>query len=56
MGITEILTITFVLAKIFNLGGIGEWSWWQVFIPEYIAIGFWVVLWIIAFIVSSFKD
>lgn len=35
MGFTEILTIVFVLLKVF---GIVSWSWWVVFLPEIIAI------------------
>lgn len=34
MGITELLTVAFVVLKL--LGKI-EWSWWQVLLPEIIA-------------------
>lgn len=34
MGITELLTVAFVVLKL--LGKI-EWSWWQVVLPEIIA-------------------
>lgn len=34
MGITELLTVSFVVLKL--LGKI-EWSWWQVLLPEIIA-------------------
>ena len=43
MGFTEILTIIFVLLKVF---GIVSWPWWVVFLPEIIA----VVIYLIAFI------
>lgn len=33
MGFTEILTIIFVLLKVF---GVISWSWWLVFLPEII--------------------
>ena len=35
MGFTEILTIIFVLLKVF---GVISWSWWLVFLPEIIAV------------------
>lgn len=35
MGILEVLTIIFVVLK--AIGQI-DWSWWQVFIPMYIAV------------------
>lgn len=35
MGITELLTVAFVVLKL--LGKI-EWSWWQVLLPEIIAV------------------
>lgn len=44
MGFAEILTIIFVLLKAF---GIISWSWWIVFLPEIIAIVFYISLVII---------
>lgn len=35
MGFTEILTIIFVVLKLF---GVISWSWWLVFMPEIIAV------------------
>ena len=43
MGFTEILTIIFVLLKVF---GVVSWPWWVVFLPEIIA----VVIYLIVFI------
>lgn len=43
MGFAEILTIVFVLAKVFNLV---SWSWWMVFLPEIIATVFYLVIFI----------
>ena len=43
MGFTEILTIIFILLKVF---GVISWSWWVVFLPEIIA----VVIYLIVFI------
>lgn len=51
MGFTEILTIVFVLLKVF---GIVSWSWWVVFLPEIIAIVLYVFLLIVG-IVSTHK-
>ena len=39
MGICEILTIIFVIAKI--MGKI-DWSWLSVFIPMYVAVSFYL--------------
>lgn len=41
MGIGGLLTVIFVVCKIFNFGPIGAWSWWWVFSPLW--IGFAVV-------------
>lgn len=40
MGLLELLTIIFVVLK---LCSVITWSWWTVFIPEYIAIGIYVI-------------
>lgn len=34
MGFTEILTVVFILLKVF---GVISWSWWLVWLPEIIA-------------------
>ena len=44
MGLAEILTIIFVLLKGF---GVISWSWWLVFLPEIIAVGLYIVVFII---------
>lgn len=44
MGFTEVLTIIFILLKVF---GVISWSWWVVFLPEIIAVALYVVLVII---------
>lgn len=41
MGFTEILTIIFVLLKVF---GVISWSWWLVFLPEIIAVVLYVMI------------
>lgn len=45
MGFTEVLTIIFILLKVF---GVISWSWWVVLLPEFIAIALYVVLVIIS--------
>lgn len=41
MGFTEVLTIIFVLLKVF---GVITWSWWLVFAPEIVALVFYVII------------
>ena len=41
MGITELLTVAFVVLKL--LGKI-EWSWWQVLLPEIIAVAIYIII------------
>lgn len=50
MGFTEVLTIIFILLKVF---GAVDWSWWIVFLPEIIAVVFYVFLYVVQ--VSAFK-
>ena len=45
MGVTEVLTIIFILLKVF---GVMSGSWWVVFLPEIIAIVLYVLLVIIS--------
>lgn len=47
MGFTEVLTIIFVVCKII---GVIDWSWWLVLLPEIIAVG----LYILSFILGLF--
>lgn len=41
MGFTEILTIIFVLLKVF---GVVTWSWWIVLLPEIIALVLYLII------------
>jgi len=41
MGFTEILTLLFIILKVF---GIVAWSWWIVLMPEIIAVAFYAIL------------
>ena len=41
MGFTEVLTIIFILLKVF---GVISWSWWVVFLPEIIAVALYIVV------------
>lgn len=58
MGITEVLTIVFIVLKLLN---VIEWNWFLVLLPEIIAIIFYVIIfiiWIIQFrsINKEFKN
>lgn len=44
MGFTELLTIIFVLLKVF---GVVSWSWWVVFLPEIVGIVLYIILFVI---------
>lgn len=39
MGICGIITVIFVLAKVFEVGPVAAWSWWWVFSPLLIGWG-----------------
>lgn len=45
MGFTELLTIIFILAKIF---GVIDWNWFLVLLPELIAIVVYIIFILIA--------
>ena len=45
MGITEVLTIIFIVLKL--LGKI-DWSWWLVLLPEILAAAVYILIWIAA--------
>ena len=53
MGICEVLTIIFVVCKLF---GVITWSWWLVFLPEIIAIVFYILIFALPFVTSSHID
>ena len=44
MGFAEVLTIVFIILKL--LGKIG-WEWWQVLLPEIIAVAIYIILLVI---------
>lgn len=46
MGFCEVLTLVFVIMK---CTGHLDWSWWQVFIPEYVS-AFIVVAWFVGWV------
>lgn len=50
MGFTELLTVVFILLKVF---GVISWSWWLVWLPEIIAgvvyLGI-LIFWLIAYL------
>ena len=53
MGFTEVLTIIFVLLKVF---GVVTWSWWLVFLPEIIALLLYVIFIIASVRIASKAD
>ncbi len=50
MGSLEVLTLIFVLCK---MGGILAWSWAQVFIPMYIAVSIYTIMFILFLFTAS---
>ena len=44
MGFTELLTIIFVLLKVFE---VIDWSWWVVFLPEIIGVAFYLIVFVL---------
>lgn len=53
MGICEVLTIIFVVCKLF---GVITWSWWLVFLPEIIAMVFYILIFALPFVASAHID
>lgn len=53
MGICEVLTIIFVVCKLF---GVITWSWWLVFLPEIIAMVFYIFIFALPFVASAYYD
>lgn len=49
LGFCSILTIIFVIAKLF---GLIQWSWWLVFSPTLLSIGLGIFIMFIAFIIA----
>lgn len=50
LGLCDVLTIVFLVLK---LVGAIDWSWWWVFSPTLIALGLYVVLRVVAAIISK---
>ncbi|MDY4865156.1 hypothetical protein [Limosilactobacillus sp.] len=48
-----ILTVLFTAAK---LVGLVTWSWWLVFLPTLILVGFWLFVFIVAVVVQILKE
>ena len=44
MGLPEILTVVFIILKLCN---VIDWSWWLVLLPEIIAVGMCIIIFII---------
>ena len=50
LGLCDVLTIVFLVLK---LVGAIDWSWWWVFSPTLISLGLYVVLLVVAAIISK---
>nr|DAR47126.1 MAG TPA: transmembrane protein [Caudoviricetes sp.] len=50
LGLCDVLTIVFLVLK---LVGVIDWSWWWVFSPTLIALGLYVVVFVVAAIISK---
>ncbi len=46
-------TVLFLIFLILKLVGVIDWSWWWVFSPLLIGVGFWILVLIILYIISS---
>jgi len=44
MGLMELLTVIFIVCKIFEIGVIANWNWFQVLLPEIIAVVVYVLM------------
>ena len=49
MGITEVLTLIFVILKLLNKI---DWSWFWVLSPEIIAVAFYIVIYVISIVIA----
>ena len=50
IGILGLLQVAFIIMKVAK---IINWSWWLVFIPTYIGIGIWLVVFIFIILVTT---
>lgn len=53
MGFCEILTVIFVICKLL---GVISWSWWLVLLPEFIALGFYLIIFIAQAVIIFSED
>ena len=53
MGLCELLTIIFVICKLF---GVITWSWWLVFLPVIIVIVLYIALLVCCIVRAAIKD
>ena len=53
MGITEVLTLIFVILKLLHKI---DWSWFWVLSPEIIAIIFYIVIYVISIVIAIKTD
>lgn len=53
LGLPSILTIIFVIAKLF---GVVDWSWWLVFSPMFGAVILFLIILLVVFVVEATID
>lgn len=53
LGLPSILTIIFIIAKIF---GYIEWSWWLVFLPTILSIGIGLIFGIVVGVIEGINE
>lgn len=49
MGLLGVVTLIFVIAKVFGIGIVANWSWWLIFAPALIGV---VILLVIVFLAA----
>jgi hypothetical protein len=53
-GGTSILTVLQIIFIVLKLLKVITWSWWKVFIPTWIALGLWGIIFIVLFVIKVY--
>lgn len=53
IGVTGILLVAFILAKIFEVDPVTHWSWWWVMSPMWIPLGVVGAIFLIGFVIAG---
>ena len=51
-----LLQMVFIALKAIGVTNVAQWSWAQVFIPAYVIVGWYVLVILIAFIITMFTN